>query len=84
MLSTIEMNNKVTCNFNAVSGTLIKSCAESRVTAFHKDSPFSKKIFDTIRPHYTHDNRNIPVTVLQLMLAGNEYIIEFIESDKRR
>lgn len=84
MVSTIEMNNKITCNFNAVSGTLIKSCVESRVTAFHKDSPFAKKIFDTVNPHYTKNDQNIPVTVLQIMLAGSEYIIEFIESGKIR
>lgn len=71
-------DNSVT--FNSVAGTLVKSCKESKIVRFHQDSPLAKEFFDLSNPHHVRGNKDIPVTVLQVMLCGDkQFLVEYLE-----
>lgn len=61
--------------FNAVSGSLIKSCRESFFIRFHLQSQRAKEVFV---PYPEYDRMKI--VVLQTMIVGeNEVLCEIIE-----
>ena len=85
----VSLSSKLstTVSFNAVSGTLVKSCPESRIVRFHRDSDRAEAFFDIKDPRTQKNSWDAPekVIVLQVMLSGeNYYLVEFLikeESD---
>lgn len=73
MFNTNQFNNSI--QINAVSGTLVKNYKESFVLRFHNKSPMADYLFDQEPFLKTYNNARIPVVVLQVMLAGDNYMI---------
>lgn len=66
-------------NFNSVSGTLIKSHADSIITRFHMNSPMAEKVFHEKNPKCNDKD----IIVLQVMLCGDkEFLVEFMYKTK--
>lgn len=78
----ISVNNH-TVSFNSVSGTLVKSCSESKIIRFHMSSARAQEFFDLKNQHYYEDYKYHYIVVLQVMLcAGDQYLVEFMELEK--
>ena len=66
--------------FSSVSGTMVKSCADSKIVRFHKNSPLAKTMFDLEQPYRGVHHRYNHVIVLQLMLCGDDnYMVEYVD-----
>jgi len=67
-------------NFNAVSGTILKSHSKSRITRCHMKSPMAGYLFDDSYPTLRKNGKGI--VVLQVMLCGDsEMLVEYIYSE---
>lgn len=83
MFNTTKQTNYQSINFNAVSGTLIKSCEESKFARVKVGSNSASAFFNEDKPcrlvqgeYYTMDK--VPVQVLQVMLCGEgELLVEY-------
>ena len=85
MLNSYEINNsfRQNFNFNAVSGTLIKSNPNSKMVRFNMRSSFARNFFDEDKPSYVSGGEYIDIVVLQVMLCGNEeFLAEFITKEE--
>ena len=85
MLNSYKINNsfRQSFNFNAVSGTLIKSNPKSKMVRFHMNSSFARNFFDEDKPSYVSEGKYIDIVVLQVMLCGNEeFLAEFITKEE--
>lgn len=77
---SLGSNLSTTVSFNAVSGTLIKSCSESKITRFHMKSQYAKGFFNTEQPYVDTQDTRKKVILLQVMLCGDsEFLVEFLE-----
>lgn len=73
MLNTTNNSFSNKLSFNSVSGTLVKSSANSRMIRFHLNSVMADKAFSE-RPRI-FDQR---VEILQVMLCGEgQFLVEY-------
>lgn len=60
-------------SFNSVSGTLVKSCAESKFVRFHQKSDMAEKAFGESPMIYRKK-----VEIIQIMLCGgDQFLVEY-------
>lgn len=77
MLNTTNNSFSNKLSFNSVSGTLVKSSADSRMIRFHFNSAMADKAFSE-RPTI-FDQR---VEILQVMLCGEgQFLVEYLPID---
>lgn len=85
MLNSISSSSSTvnqSINFNAVSGTMFKSCEGSFFSRFHLKSGNSESLLSE-NPCFRRYGRDIPAVVLQTMIVGDmEVIAEIIEKEK--
>lgn len=80
---TLGARMSTTVKFNAVSGTLVKSCPESKIARFHMNSTMADYFFDKETPHRdTYPMKKI--TVLQVMLCADSYfLVEYLDIEEK-
>lgn len=82
----VKLNSRksTNINFNAVSGTLLKSCSESKITRFHMKSKRADCFFNLDKPkNRANYNSSKEIVVLQVMLCGDqELLVEYVEKEK--
>lgn len=86
-ITNVNRGNNTTVNFNSVSGTLVKSCPESKFIRFHQKSELADQFFDINLPHRLVKGQFVMerqlVHVLQVMLCGGDnFMVEYIDVDK--
>jgi len=75
-------------NFNAVSGTLIKSAEKSKIIRFHQNSNLANWFFDSEQPRrvgdkYDANKYNKNIVVLQVMLCSDDnFLVEYLDVEK--
>lgn len=80
MLNTTNNSFSNKLSFNSVSGTLVKSSANSKMVRFHLNSKAAEKAFGD-RPTI-FDKR---VEILQVMLCGdNQFLVEYQPVDNEK
>lgn len=72
MFNTNQFKNSI--KINAVSGTLVKNYKKSFIVIFHRGSQMANDLLD-VDPSIKKNNLQIPVVVLQVMLAGDNYMM---------
>ena len=80
MFNSTTTINQDKYSFNSVSGTLVKSDANSKFLKFEGGSKHANTIFDVVTPYLTYpsSHKNVNVEVLQVMLCGdNTYLLEY-------
>lgn len=86
---SLNSQHSTRVEFNAVSGTLIKSCDESKIIRFHMNSERAKMFFDINNPHSKLENdypyEKVKIVVLQVMLCGgDQYLVEYLEKKENK
>ncbi len=82
MFNTIKLGTvSQTIQLNApCTGILQRSNANSRFIRFAKNSPMEDTIFSE-DPHYVVNYKKLPITVLQILIFGdNQYMVEILEN----
>ena len=76
---SVSTNNSIT--FNSVAGTLVKSHPKSKFARFGLDRSESLAFFDETQPHRNIGYSDVDITVLQVMLCGNNMVlVEFVDN----
>ena len=77
MLNTTNNSFSHELTFNSISGTLVKSCEESKIIRFHMDSRLASLFFDEQMPRISERSKQ-QIDVLQVMLcSGDNFLVEY-------